>query len=128
MSTRERDARQRGRELTISATTSTLEYFNEDLGMTWAAISDSIDASGKTVKRWRRRKHVPSPEHQRRVEKMSELRHLLREIFGDPEHQQEWLHSSVPRFNGRRPISLLREGKIDEVIGLLAALESGAHL
>lgn len=96
--------------------------------MPWAAIADAVGATDKTVRRWRNRENAPSLDHRERVEKMSELHHLLREIFGSPDHQREWLHSTVPGLNGRRPISLLREGKIDEVIGLLAAVESGAHL
>jgi hypothetical protein len=57
---------------------------------------------------------------------MRELRFLLETVFPDPEARVEWLHSSVPAIRGRTPISAIRRGQVDDVIGVLAGIESGA--
>jgi uncharacterized protein (DUF2384 family) len=59
-------------------------------------------------------------------EKQQELNYLLAQVFISDDAQQEWLHSPVPMFSNQKPIDLIREGKVDRVISVLAGLHSGA--
>lgn len=81
------------------------------------------------VMRWAQRTHPPRREHRDRIEKIHELRQLLTSNFGDNSPAaQEWLHEPVPMLRGRTLLSLIVKGQIDDVIGVLAGLESGAFI
>jgi hypothetical protein len=57
---------------------------------------------------------------------MRELRFLLETVLPDRDDRVEWLYESVPLLRGRTPISLIRLGRLGDVIGVLAGLASGA--
>ena len=67
-----------------------------------------------------------SRTHQERVEKLQQLRYLLESAFQDERAMLEWLHSPVPAFRGRSPLSLLKEGQLDELIEAVATLDAGS--
>jgi hypothetical protein len=55
-----------------------------------------------------------------------QLRDLLESAFQGERAVLEWLHSPVPAFRGRSPLSLLKEGKLDELIEAMATLDAGS--
>ena len=113
----------------MKVATRAIEWARTALGLTNAEIGAAVGASERTVIRWLQQAHPPRREHRTRIEKLNELRHLLTSIFGDDEKAaQEWLHEPVPALRGRTPLSLIITGQIDDVIGVLAGLESGAFI
>jgi hypothetical protein len=62
------------------------------------------------------------------MEKLSELRWLLANAFRSPDIGKRWLHQAVPGLRGRTPLSVLAEGDLDAVLGVLATHVSGAHV
>ena len=116
------------RKLQLTAASTTLDWASETLDLSYSEIGDLIGVDRRTIYRWRFEESLPSPSHRRRLESVRELRFLLDKVFEDSEKALEWLHRSVPMLRGRTPISLLREGRVDEVIGVLAGLESGAYI
>lgn len=116
------------REIEIAASSSTINWANKYLELNLTEISRVIGVSRRTLTRWRNEKNVPSQRHRERIEKIRVLRHLLDRVFENRQAALEWLHSSVPMLRGRSPASLLREGRIDEVIEVLAGFESGAFI
>lgn len=115
------------RRLELTAASTTIDWASEELDLNYSEIGDVIGVDRRTIYRWRSRESLPSPEHRRRLESVRELRFLLGKVFEDLDGALEWLHRPVPMLRGRTPISRLREGRIDEVVGVLAGLESGAH-
>ena len=63
------------------------------------------------------------------IERLHELRQLLTGVFGDDATAaQEWLHRPVAALRGQTPMSLISTGQVDDVIGVLASIESGAFM
>lgn len=119
--------------LELKVATRAIEWARTALGLSYAEIGDAIGASERTVIRWAQQSHPPRREHREQIEKLNELRQLLTTIFGDSAGDnatvaQEWLHEPVPMLRGRTPMSLIVKGQIDDVLGVLAGLESGAFI
>ncbi len=106
----------------------TVEWARESLAMSAEEIGAAVGATGRTITRWASRTALPRPTHRERIEKLNELRHLLDAVFESRAAAQRWLYTPVPAFRGRTPHSLVRSGRLDDVIGLLAAMESGAFV
>lgn len=106
----------------------TVTWASEWLELSRDEIGTAVGATGRTVTRWASRSAAPQPSHRARIEKLNELKHLLDAVFVSREAAQEWLNTPVPVFRGRTPHALLREGRVDDVIGELAVLESGAFV
>jgi len=113
--------------LEMKVATRAIEWAREVLGLSNLEIGVAVGASERTVIRWANRSHPPSREHREGIERLNELRQLLETVFGgDTTASLAWLHESVPLLRGRTPLSLIARGKVDDVIGVLAGLESGA--
>lgn len=115
--------------LELKVATRAIEWAQEALGMTYAEVGTAVGVSERTVSRWAQQSHPPRREHRDRIEKLNELRQLLTTVFAnDVTAAQEWLHEPVPMLRGRTPMSLVVKGQLDDVIGVLAGLESGAFI
>lgn len=110
----------------VRAANTTIDWAHDTLNLGYAAIAEAIGAHRRSLARWRAGDAVPSLRYRQAMEKLRTLRYLIESVFEEEGSATEWLHSSVPLLRGRSPISLLEEGRIDEVIGVLAAFESGA--
>jgi transcriptional regulator with XRE-family HTH domain len=113
-------------EREVRAANETLDWARELLGLEWSEVAAAVGADRRTIYRWRHGVSAPSPEHRERIEDIRELRFLLETVFPDPEARLGWLHASVPFLRGRSPLSLIRRGRLADVIGVLAGIESGA--
>ena len=80
------------------------------------------------MRRWHGREVAPRGRHRDKLEELRELRHLLAVVFESGAEADAWLRSSVPAFRGRTPISLVRQGRLETVIDVLATMEAGAFL
>lgn len=103
-------------------------WAHETLELAYTEIGAAVDADERTVRRWQEQGVAPRGRHQDKLEEILELRHLLSALFPTPAEANAWLHASVPAFRGRTPMSVIRRGKIDRVIDVLATMETGAFL
>lgn len=113
-------------EVELRAVNEALGWAHDELGLTYDQIGTVLDVSGRTLRRWRSRQFAPGSRQKARLEDLHELRHVLEDVFPQPEDRREWLFSRSPMLRGRTPISLLRAGQVSRVVEALAALESGA--
>lgn len=60
------------------------------------------------------------------IEQVDELHHLLGAVFRDQDAARQWLHAPSPALRGKTPMGEIRRGRMESVIGLLAAIESGS--
>lgn len=105
---------------------SLLDWARTELALSIEEIAEVLGASPRSVNRWVAREVPPSGEYRDRIEKLSELRHLLDAVFSDQKSRVAWIHSPIPMLKGRSPLSALRKSGWDEVLGILAGLEVGA--
>ena len=107
---------------------NTIQRANEILGLNFTEVAEALGVHRQTVFRYRKLETVPSAEVQERLAKIREIAYLLSEVFIDDEAQLEWLYSPVPLLRDRRPLDLIRKGKFDEVMSVLAGHYSGAFV
>jgi uncharacterized protein (DUF2384 family) len=115
-------------ELEKRAASDAIGWAHESLDLGYQDIGRAVDADERTVRRWQGREVVPRGRHREKLEQLRELRHLLGVVFEEQANADAWLHVSVPAFRGRTPISLIRSGKLDAVIDVLATMEAGAFV
>lgn len=106
---------------------NTVRAAREWMGLSDSEIARATGAHRRTVQRWIHGGASPRPLHADKMEQLREMLHLLKAVFGQPGAAHEWLYSPVPMIRGRTPISLIRDGRAEEVIAVLAGLASGAH-
>jgi putative toxin-antitoxin system antitoxin component (TIGR02293 family) len=115
-------------ELAKKAAAETITWAHDRLALGYTDLGRALDANERTVRRWQGREVAPRGAHRERLERLGELRHLLREVFESGQEADEWLHSPVRTFRGRTPISMIRQGNLNAVVEALATIESGAYL
>ena len=110
------------------AAADVINWAHSALDLNYGEIGVALQTTERTVRRWRSCQFTPRGPALDRLETLRELRHLLTAVFGTESAASEWLHSSVPVLRGRTPASLLRSGRIESVIEILATMESGAYV
>lgn len=89
-----------------------------------AALADALHVHRSRVARWKRGE-PPGSHHAEQLLRLDAVVSLLatyleQEAFGD------WLHGVNAHLGHRRPIDVLREGHLSEVIAAIEAERSGA--
>lgn len=104
----------------------TIDQARKMLGLDYVELASALGVDRRTVFRYRAKTTVPSPAVRARLGKLREIAHLLDAVFASHDAQLEWLYSPVPLLRDRCPIELIREGKLDEVLSILAGVHTGA--
>ena len=103
-----------------------MNWARGSLALSIDEIAATLGASSRSVSRWVALEVPPSLEYRDRIERLSELRHLLESVFPDDSSRVKWMNSPLPALRGRSPSAALRKQSWDEVLGILAGLEGGA--
>lgn len=107
---------------------ATVRWANETLALTFPEIGAVVAADERTVRRWRGSEVAPRARHQASLEALVDLRHLIEEVFERPEDAAAWLETPLRAFRGHTPLSRLRQGRLQEVVDVLATMEAGAFV
>ncbi len=104
-----------------------VRWMRAELGLTFVDLSRITGASLRTVQRWEGPANVgaPRPGHGAHLAELRDLRRLLRLTFPRQDEAADWMFAGVPALQGRRPIDLVRQGAVGEVVGVLAGVQSG---
>lgn len=95
-----------------------IERLPAELGLTRAEFALALDASERSVARWKAGEHYPQYEARARLEEMTALADRLRESFPDTAEIAHWLRAPN-RSSGRAPIEELLRGHFDAVAAAL---------
>jgi hypothetical protein len=90
-----------------------------------AAVAEVLDVSRAQPKRWREGQ-VPDPENRDRIIGLDAVLSLLQGYLAESSIPK-WLHGVNAHLDNRRPISVLREGRLSDVIAAIEAQKSGAY-
>ncbi len=104
----------------------TIDRARQVFGLDYVGVAAALGVDRRTVFRYRTSSSVPSAEVRARLGKIREITHLLDAVFTNHDAQLEWLYSPVPLLRDRRPIDLVRQGELDEVVAVLAGIHTGA--
>ena len=105
-----------------------LEQVQSDLGLSDAELATALDATPRTIERWRTGMSYPQIEQRRRLGKLLELTRQLRETFTTPEAIRTWLRAPNRYLGGLTPADAVRVGRIDRAEAALEALATGVFL
>jgi putative toxin-antitoxin system antitoxin component (TIGR02293 family) len=105
-----------------------IEDAHDTLGLTYRQIAAALKADESTLHRWRTGGNEPSPVFAARLEALEDLLRESRRAFRTDEAARAWLERSSPTLDGRRPMDLLLEGRVERVVGILLALNTGVTL
>jgi hypothetical protein len=89
-----------------------------------AAVAEALDVSRAQPRRWREGQ-APDPENRDRIIGLDAVLSLLQGYLAESSIPK-WLHGVNAHLGNRRPISVLREGRVSDVIAAIEAQKSGA--
>lgn len=105
-----------------------VEGLMKDGGLSARELADALDATPRTIERWRTEGTHPQRETRRRLAALVELDRHLRDTFEHREAARAWLEAPSQYLGGLRPIEAMRVGRVDRVDAALEALDSGVFL
>lgn len=91
-----------------------------------AELADAIGVSTAEVEQWKSGQ-VPSDQKLRRLRDLATIVARLAEYY-EAAAIPDWLYGRSPDLGGRRPIELLREGNLADVLSVAEAQISGAYI
>ncbi len=102
-----------------------LEALTRDLG-SQAAVARTLGVSPSRVSRWLRSGEQPDAEHQARLDGLEFVLSRLQRRYR-LETARKWLLGTNAFLGERRPIDLVADGRIAEVIAAIQADEADAY-
>ena len=91
-----------------------------------AQVAEALGVNRAQVRRWREGRTEPGPENADRIVGLDAVVELLSGYL-QPTSIPKWLNGFNAHLGDRRPIDLLRQGNLSEVVGAIEALKSGAY-
>jgi transcriptional regulator with XRE-family HTH domain len=91
-----------------------------------ASLAEAIGVNRSQVRRWREGLTEPSPEAADRLVGLDAVVELLSGYL-EPSSIRKWLEGFNAHLGNRRPIDVLRQGNLSEVVAAVQAAKSGAY-
>ena len=101
-----------------------VEEAHDALGLTYRQVAAAIGADESTLHRWRAGETEPRSVFLSRMDALHEFQQELSDLV-KPEAAREWLRTPVPALDGRRPVDLLEDGRIEPLTRLLMRMNLG---
>ena len=110
-----------------SAVAGRLDSIRDRGGIKSREVAQLLDTTPQTVSRWRTGKAEPQPD---RLQRLLTLEWLLGELaeFYEPQEARLWLFAPHRLLGGERPADRIQQGKLDDVLALIAQLRDGAYV
>jgi transcriptional regulator with XRE-family HTH domain len=109
-----------------TAVSRILDHLKDDGGLQGKDIANIVSVSPATVSRWLSGKATPDLRTQTVI---AELRYVVDRLsdFYSPDETRLWLHARHPMLGNGRAIDLINNGRTEEVLAVIEALDSGAY-
>lgn len=109
-----------------TAVSRVLERLRDGGGLQGKDIANIVAVSPATVSRWSSGKATPGLHTQTVI---AELRYVVDRLsdFYAPDETRLWLHAVHPMLGNARAIDLINNGRTEEVLAVIEALDAGAY-
>lgn len=97
-------------------------------GVTAREVAQLLNTTPETVSRWRTGRTEPQPDRRDNLLRLDWLVKELAELYPQADEAHLWLFSPHKRLGGRRPADLIRQGRTEEVLQIIAQLKDGAYV
>jgi uncharacterized protein (DUF2384 family) len=110
----------------MSAISKILDHLKDDGGLQGKDVANIVSVSPATVSRWSNGKATPDLKTQTVI---VELRYVVDRLadFYSPDETRLWLHTKHPMLKGERAIDLINQGRTEDVLAVIDALDVGAY-
>jgi len=110
-----------------SALAIRLDSIRDNGGIKSREVAQLLDTTPQTVSRWQTGKVEPQRGHLERLLAMEILIGELAEFYTPPEARL-WLFSPHRLLGGERAADRIQQGKVDDVLALIAQMRDGAFV
>jgi putative toxin-antitoxin system antitoxin component (TIGR02293 family) len=104
-----------------------LQRAHQSFNLTWRDLADVLSTTERSIYRWKAGASEPAPAVFRRIRALVDLLDLLTATFGSADEARAWLATPLPALANRRPLELLRRGRIEEVQEVLGRIAHGVY-
>jgi transcriptional regulator with XRE-family HTH domain len=105
------------------ATASKVEALSKDF-QSQRRLADALGVSPSQVSRWLKGQGV-DPHNAERIDLLELVMSSLLRLF-DPETALDWLFGFNAHLRDRRPIDVIRQGRLEEVVGAIGQERAGS--
>jgi transcriptional regulator with XRE-family HTH domain len=108
-----------------TAVSRIIDHLRSDGGLQGKDLANIVAVSPATVSRWASGKATPDLRTQTVI---AELRYVVDRLsdFYTPDETRLWLHTPHQMLKGERAIDLINNGRTQDVLAVIEALDSGA--
>jgi len=89
-----------------------------------AKLAELFSTSTASVSRWFKKEDAPGPENAERIMGVAYIVYRLSNLV-EPEVVDAWLHGINDHLGHQKPIDLIRQGRLTDVINALDEFEAG---
>jgi len=104
-----------------------IEIIEKSADFTAREVAQLLGTTPETISRWRGGKSEPQPKMRDSLLQLGWLVGQLAELY-PPQEAHLWLFSQHKLLNGQRPVDLIENGKIEQVLKIIAQLKDGAYV
>lgn len=90
-------------------------------------VANMLGTTPETVSRWNHGRTYPRPSKENLLVDLEYIVERLAEFYSDPQTARAWLYSRHRYFDGVRPVDLIQEGQVREVLEAIQAMGSPTH-
>ncbi|MEE9166554.1 MAG: hypothetical protein V3U24_03700 [Candidatus Neomarinimicrobiota bacterium] len=112
------------KELITSLNSAELSLLVSELG-SQSSVADFLNVDRSSVSRWLK-KEVPDTQNQFRITALVLVMQRLQMVF-EPETARSWLEGINAHLSHQRPVDLLSQGRVSEVLSAIEQTELGSY-
>jgi transcriptional regulator with XRE-family HTH domain len=102
-----------------------VERLHDDFGFNYDQLARALNTNETTLHRWRTGNSAePTPVYLKRLAAFDAFLEELDDLF-DAARAREWLDQELKALKGKSPRTMIVEGHVDRVTGLLYAINAG---
>ena len=104
-----------------------LDKVQQEGGITAREVAQLLNTTPETVSRWRTGRTQPQPDRRDYLLRLEWLISELGDLYS-PEEARLWLFSPHKLLGGDRPADRIQQGRIEDVLTVIAQLKDGAYV
>lgn len=102
-----------------------IEQLHDDFGFSYAQLARALNTNETTLHRWRAGSGgEPTPVYLKRLAAFEAFLEELTDLF-DGATARQWLDRTLPALKGESPRTMIIDGHVDRVTGVLYAINAG---
>lgn len=109
-----------------TAVAQKLDSIRKSGGIKGREIAQLLETTPQTVSRWRNGRSTPRPNSLNRLLRLEWLAGQLAVVY-PPDDARVWLFSPHSDLDGERPVDLIANDRMDEVLVIIDHLQSAAY-